>query len=162
MRLTGIDVLLLAADRTGAELALQELRTLGLRWPVIGGDALAGIETAGSLADGMWISSAYLPDRVGEKNAAFVSDYSRAHPGERPDHRGASAYDIVNLIAQAITAVGPRRTAVRDYIARVGRGIPAFDGVTGKIAFDEAGDVPAKSVVVAVVRDGRLVAEQGE
>ena len=107
MRLTGIDVLLLAADRTGAELALQELRTLGIRWPVIGGDALAGIETAGSLADGMWISSAYLPDRVGEKNAAFVADYARAHPGERPDHRGASAYDIVNLIAQAITAVGP-------------------------------------------------------
>ena len=51
---------------------------------------------------------------------------------------------------------------MRDYIARVGRGVPAFDGVTGKIAFDEAGDVPAKSVVVAVVRDGRLVAEPGE
>jgi len=162
MRLTGIDVLLLAADRRGAELALQELRTLGIRWPVIGGDALAGIETAGTLADGMWISSAYLPDRVGEKNATFVADYARAHPGERPDHRGASAYDIVNLLAQAITAAGPSRRAVRDYVARVGRGIPAFDGVTGRIAFDDAGDVPAKSVVVAVVRDGRLVAEPGE
>ena len=162
MRRVGIDVLLLAADREGAELALQQLRALGMPWPVIGGDALAGIETAGSLAEGMWISTAYLPDRPGEKNAAFVADYARAHPGARPDHRGASAYDIVNLVAQAITAAGPGRRAVRDYVARVGHEVPAFDGVTGRIAFDEAGDVPSKSVVIAVVRGGRLVAERGE
>lgn len=162
MRRAGIDVLLLAADRAGAEMALEELRTLGIHWPVIGGDALAGIETAGTLAEGMWISSAYLPDRVGEQNAAFVADYTRAHPGERPDHRGASAYDIVNLLAQAISAAGPSRRAVRDYVARVGNGLPAFAGVTGKIAFDDAGDVPSKGVVIAVVRGGRVVAEKGE
>jgi branched-chain amino acid transport system substrate-binding protein len=162
MRQAGIDVLLLAADRGGAERALQQLRALGLHWPVIGGDALAGIETAGTLAEGIWISSAYLPDRAGEKNSAFVADYGRAHPGERPDHRGASAYDVVNLLAQAITAAGPSRRAVRDYVARVGHGVPAFDGVTGRIAFDDAGDVPSKGVVIAVVRGGRLVAEPHE
>ena len=71
MRQVGIDVLLLAADRRGAELALQEERALGVRWPVIGGDALTGIETLGTLAEGMRISTAYLPDRAGEKNAAL-------------------------------------------------------------------------------------------
>ena len=162
MRQVGVDVLVLAADRGGAELALRQLRALGVHWPVIGGDALAGIETEGTLAEGMWISTAYLPDRAGEKNSAFVAQYARAYPGERPDHRGASAYDIVNLLAQAITAAGPSRRAVRDYIARVGRGIPAFDGVTGRIAFDDAGDVPSKGVLIAVVRGGRVVAEPGE
>ena len=162
MRQVGIDVLVLAADRRGAEVALQELRALGIRWPVIGGDALAGIETAGTLAEGMRISAAYLPDRAGDKNATFVAAYLRAHPGQRPDHRAASAYDIVNLLAQAISAVGPSRRAVRDYVASVGRGTPAFEGVTGSIAFDDAGDVPSKGVVIAVVRGGRMVAESGE
>jgi branched-chain amino acid transport system substrate-binding protein len=162
MRQVGIDVLLLAADRKGAELALQELRALGIHWPVIGGDALAGIETGGTLAEGVRISAAYLPDQAGEKSATFVAEYLRAHPGQRPDHRAASAYDIVNLLAQAISAVGPSRRAVRDYVASVGRGTPAFEGVTGSIAFDDAGDVPSKGVVIAVVRGGRMVAESGE
>jgi branched-chain amino acid transport system substrate-binding protein len=162
MRQVGIDVLVLATDRAGAERALQQARALGIHWPVIGGDALAGIETTGTLAEGLWISSAYLPDRAGETNSTFVAEYARAHPGERPDHRAASAYDIVNLLAQAISAAGPSRRAVRDYVARVGRGLPAFEGVTGEIAFDDAGDVPSKRVAIAVVRGGRLVAESGE
>src|SRR6185312_3283667 len=72
MRQVGIDVLLLAADRRGAELALREQRALGIRWPVLGGDALTGIETEGTLAEGVRISAAYLPDRAGDKNAVFV------------------------------------------------------------------------------------------
>jgi branched-chain amino acid transport system substrate-binding protein len=162
MRQAGIDVIVLAGDRGGAELALQEMRALGIHWPLIGGDALAGIETAGTLAEGIWISTAYLPGRAGEKNAAFVADFARAHPGERPDSRAASAYDIVNLLAQAITEAGPRRRAVRDYIARVGREVPAFEGVTGRIAFNDAGDVPSRGVAIAVVRGGHLIPASGE
>jgi ABC-type branched-subunit amino acid transport system substrate-binding protein len=66
------------------------------------------------------------------------------------------------LLAQAIAAAGPDRRAVRDYLAEVGRKVPAFEGVTGRIAFDSAGDVPAKSVVIGVVRAGHLVLEQSE
>ncbi len=160
MRRTGIDVLMLAAERPGAELVLRELQALGLRWRLLGGDALTGIEAVSTLADGTHIGSAYLPDRPGDRNAAFVADYARAYPGERPDHRGAGAYDAVMLLAQAIAAVGADRAAVRDYLARVGSAVPPFDGVTGKIAFDSLGETPAKSVVIGVVRSGRLVTEQ--
>src|SRR5712691_3951865 len=44
----GIDALMLATERTGAELALQEMGQIGVRWPAIGGDALTGIEAAGA------------------------------------------------------------------------------------------------------------------
>jgi len=37
--------------------------------------------------------------------------------------------------------------------------VPAYEGVTGSIAFDARGDVPAKSVVIGTVRSGRLVTE---
>jgi branched-chain amino acid transport system substrate-binding protein len=160
----GADVLMLATERGGAELALRDQARLGLRWPTIGGDALTGIEAAGggALAEGVRVSSAYLPDRPGERNAVFVAAYARAYEGQRPDHRGAGAYDIVQLLARVFTAAGTDRRAVRDYLARVGAGVPAYDGVTGMIAFDARGDVPAKPVVVGVVRDGRLITEAAQ
>jgi branched-chain amino acid transport system substrate-binding protein len=159
MRRGGVDVLLLAAERPGAELALREMRTLGMSWPVLGGDALTGIEADGALAEGVRVSSAYLPDRHDERNAAFVADYARAYPGQRPDHRGAGAYDAVLLLARTFAEVGTSRRSVRDDLARVGHGRPAFEGVTGAIAFDSSGDVPAKTVVIGVVRDGRLITQ---
>ena len=156
----GSDVLMLATERGGAEVALRDAARLGLRWPTIGGDAVTGIETAGPLAEGVRVSSAYLPDRPGERNAVFVAAYARAYEGQRPDHRGAGAYDIIQLLATRVfTAAGTDRGAVRNYLARVGAGLPPFDGVTGTIAFDARGDVPAKPVVVGVVRGGRLVTE---
>jgi branched-chain amino acid transport system substrate-binding protein len=155
----GVDVLMLAAERPGAELALREMAALGVRWPVMGGDALTGIEATGPLAEGVHISSAYLPDRPGDRNAQFLAAYGRAYPGQRPDHRGAGAYDIVHLLARALAAVGPDRGALRDYLAQVGRARAAFEGVTGTISFDDRGDVASRSVVVGVVRGGRLVSE---
>ena len=164
MRRGGVDVLLLAAERPGAELTLREMHALGITWPVLGGDALAGIEADGALAAGVRISSAYLADRSDERNLTFVADYARAFPGERPDHRGAGTYDIVYLLARGIARVGADRRALRDYLARVGRGGGGgapFEGVTGTIAFDANGDAAGKAVVIGVVRDGRLVTETG-
>ena len=154
----GVDVLVLATQRVEAEAVLRELRAAGLSWPVIGGDGLVGIEADGPLAEGVRISVPYLSDRAGERNDAFVTAYARAY-GQRPDHRGAGAYDVIMLLAEAIGRVGPRRDAVRDYLAGVGRSRPAYEGVTGRIAFDSAGDVPQKSVLIAAVRGGRLVTE---
>lgn len=160
-RAGGVDVLMLATERGGGELALREKAQLGLTWPVIGGDALTGIEAAGSLAEGVRLSSAYLPDRPGDRNAVFIASYGRAYEGQRPDHRGAGAYDILQLLARVLAAAGADRRAVRDYLARVGTDLPAYEGVTGTIAFDERGDVPAKPVLIGVVRGGRLVTEGG-
>ncbi len=159
----GVDVLMLATERGGAELVLRDEARLGLRWPTIGGDALTGIEANGPLAEGLRLSSAYLPDRPGERNAVFVAAYARAYEGQRPDHRGAGAYDIVQLLATRVfPAAGTDRRAVRDYLARIGAGLPGYDGVTGTIAFDARGDVPAKPVVIGVVRGGRIITEAAQ
>ena len=152
----GIDVVVVAADPEGGELVLKDLRRMGTRVPVIGGDGLAGIEADTALAEGARISLSYLADRPGSLNTAFVSAYGRANHGDRPDDTGAGTYDAVNLVARAIQEAGPDRMAVRDYLAGVGRAHPAYEGVTGSIAFDSLGDVPAKSVVMGVVRHGHL------
>jgi branched-chain amino acid transport system substrate-binding protein len=158
----GVDALMLATERAGAELALREMGRIGVRWSILGGDALAGIEGAGPIAEGVRLSSAYLFDRPGERNEEFVGSYARAYPGERPDHRGAAAYDIVKLLAVVLADAGTDRRAVRDRLARVGNDLPSFEGVTGTIAFDGRGDVPAKPVVIGTVRGGRLVTESAQ
>src|SRR3989441_219898 len=159
MRRGGTDVLVLATERPGAELALREMQTLGLRLPVIGGDALTRLETHRAPAASVPVPSAYLPDRRDERNGAFVADYARAYQGQRPDHRGAGAYDAIYLLTRVIAEAGPDRTAIRDDLAQVGRGKPPFEGVTGTVTFDANGDVPGKQVVIGVIRDGRLVTE---
>jgi branched-chain amino acid transport system substrate-binding protein len=158
----GIDALMLATERGGAELALRDMARIGVRWAALGGDALTGIEAAGPMAEGVRLSSAYLPDRPGTRNQGFVDAYARAYPGARPDHRGAGTYDIVQLLANVLADVGSDRRAVRDRLAQVGTAAPAFEGVTGTIAFDGRGDVPAKSVVIGAVRAGRLITESAQ
>src|SRR5437867_12537363 len=113
-----VDALMLATDRGGAELALREMGRTGVHWTTLGGDALSGIETNGPLAEGVRMSVAYLVDQGGDRNAQFVAAYARAYPGERPDHRGATAYDIVHLLATVLMDAGPDRRAVRDRLAR--------------------------------------------
>ncbi len=159
----GFDGVLIAGTRLGAEQVLQALDSLGVKPLVFGGDGLVGLESSNLVdPEGTYISTAYLPDRPGVPNESFIAAYREAYPDHLPDHRGAGAYDIVHLLAQAIEAVGTDRSAIREYLAGVGPETPPFEGVTGTIAFDQNGDVPDKEVVIGVVRSGRLVTSAGQ
>lgn len=153
----GVGALMIAGTREGAERILPLIDSVGLTTAVLAGDGVAGIEQGTPRAEGMYISTAYLPDRPGPRNRAFVQAYEAAYGGRLPDHRGAGAYDIVHLLARTLRATGPDRRRVRDYLAGVGSATEPFEGVTGRIAFDPRGDVPDKDVVIGVVRGGRLV-----
>ncbi|HEX2094231.1 MAG TPA: ABC transporter substrate-binding protein [Longimicrobiaceae bacterium] len=156
---SGMDALMIAGQGDTGIRIVREARRLGYTGPILGADALTGVKDTGADAEGIYISSAFLPDRSSEKARAFVEAYMRRF-NELPDHRGAMAYDAVMLLAQAIREVGTDRKAIRDYLAKVGRegsGVAVFEGVSGTIAFDENGDVPGKEVAVGVVRGGRLV-----
>lgn len=152
----GADALLIAGTRAGAERVLATLDSVGVHPKVMAGDGVIGIE-AGGKAEGMYISSAYLPDRPGDKNVAFVKAYAARNGNQLPDHRGAGAYDIIYLLKRAIESGATSRRAIRAYLAGVGTATPSFVGVTGAIAFDEHRDVPAKDVVIGQVRGGKLV-----
>jgi branched-chain amino acid transport system substrate-binding protein len=151
-----------AGDRVVATALLRQSRAKGITLPIIGGDALTGIEAEGALAEGVHLTSNYLPDQRGDRNAAFLRAYAAASGGEKPDHRGAGAYDAVYIITEAIRAAGStNRAKIRDALAQLGHERPAYEGVTGRITFDARGDVPDKSVLVGVVRGGRIVLAGG-
>jgi branched-chain amino acid transport system substrate-binding protein len=158
----GADVVFIAGTQDDARRIIPVLDTMGIRAQVLGGDGLSGIQETVTSAEDTYISSAYLPDRPGDRNDRFISAYRTAYRNQLPDHRGAGSYDIVYLLAQAIGVVGGDRRRIRDYLAQVGRELPGFEGVTGTIAFDENGDVPSKNVVVGVVSNRRLITAPGQ
>lgn len=157
----GADVLMIAGTLAAAERILPVMDSIGLELQVMGGDGITGIQDAPVDAFGVLVSSAYLPDRPGPENDQFVGAYRAAY-NALPDHRGAGAYDIVNLLARTIGEVGVSREAIRDYLAQVGLESPAYDGVTGRIAFDANGDVPQKEVLIGVVATTGLVTVRGQ
>lgn len=154
----GVQFLVVAGNRGEAEVVLREARRRNLQVPVLGADGLEGIEAIGALAEGVYISQAYLPTLDTPANRRFVEAWRRKYPAAGlPTQPAAATYDAVYLLRDVIARVGTDRRAVRDELARVGSAAPAFAGVTGRVAFDSLGDVPASEVHVAVVRDGGVV-----
>lgn len=148
------DVLMIAGPEDGALAIIETARRLGFTGPIMGGDGLTSLKSAGPVVEGIFVSSAYLPDSREERSREFVQRYRQKY-NELPDHRGAMAYDLVYLLAQAIRDGGATREAVREYLAKMGEG-QAYDGVSGRMWFDANGDVKGKAVVVGVVRGGEL------
>jgi branched-chain amino acid transport system substrate-binding protein len=156
-KLGGTDFLVVAGNRGEAEEILRQARRRGLMIPILGGDGLEGIEAAGALAEGVHLSSAYLPTLATTANKTFLRAYGKKFPAAGlPNQPAAATYDAVYLLREVIGRAGPKRSAVRRELARVGGGAPAFRGVTGTVAFDAKGDVPNQSVYIGVVHDGAV------
>jgi len=154
----GAQFLVVAGNRADAEVVLREARARGLAVPVLGGDGLEGIEQAGPVAEGTYLTAAYLPAIRSEANSAFVSRYRARFAAEPPPNQPAAAtYDAIHLLARVIAEVGPDRERIRDALADIGTASPAFEGVTGPIAFDANGDLAARRVYVGLVRGGTVL-----
>jgi branched-chain amino acid transport system substrate-binding protein len=152
-----IQFLMVAGNRGEAEEILREARERGLFMPVLGGDGLEGIEEAGAIADGVYLSSAYLPTIASPANRAFIQAYRKKFPSAGlPNQPAAATYDAVYLLQQVLARAGSKRADVRRALAQVGSGAPVFRGVTGTVAFDMRGDVPNQAVYIGVVQDGAV------
>ncbi len=152
----------LGGYRGEAEVALRIARARGVKVPFLGGDALEGIERAGALAEGSYVSNAYLASFDTPRNREFVKAYSSRYPRALPPNQPAAAtYDIVYLLRDALAQTPKDGEALRDLVAKIGRTAPPFEGVTGEIAFDENGDVPRQRVIIGRVERGEVRAVEG-
>jgi branched-chain amino acid transport system substrate-binding protein len=152
----GADALVIGGQADAGVSIIQAARRLGYTGPILGADGLTGVKDARGVGEGVFVSSAFLPDLNTPAARKFVAAY-RARYNAAPDHRAAQTYDIVYLLRRVIDEVGADREAIRAYLEQVGRKHPPFEGVSGTIRFDENGDVVEKPVVIGVVRGSELV-----
>ena len=125
---------------------------------VLGSDAVGGyvLYQSPALFEGVRFTRFVDPARDDATFAAFRAAVRQISASPLIDET-ALAYDAVMLAASAVRAGAGDREAVRDYLASVGRGRPAFRGLTGPIAFDDSGDVAtSRAPLLAEVRAGTV------
>jgi branched-chain amino acid transport system substrate-binding protein len=91
---------------------------------------------------GIWIVAS--PISVPEHARQEFERRFRARTGRAPSINAAQAYDAVHVIATALRRAGPNRARLRD---QLGRG-PEFEGASGMISFDGAGNTRGDISVV--------------
>ncbi len=96
--------------------------------------------------------TAWTVSRSGADSAAQASfaDRFRVQAGRAPTTEAAATYDAVSLVLAALRQAGSNRARARDQLARTSN----FDGVSGRVAFDGAGNNLAPIEVVPVPLSG--------
>jgi branched-chain amino acid transport system substrate-binding protein len=154
------EFLVVAGNRSEGEEILRQARKRGLVMPVLGGDGLEGIQEAGGLAEGVYLSSPYFPSIPSAANRRFVEAFRRKYSA-LPNQPAAGTYDAVYLLRDVIARAGTGRDDIRRALAGVGSVTPAFEGVTGTVAFDANGDVPNQNVYIGLVQHGAVTVVNG-
>ncbi|MGH7458342.1 MAG: ABC transporter substrate-binding protein [Longimicrobiaceae bacterium] len=157
LRRQGVRLIFIAGLQAGAAEIISQAREMGIDARFIGGDGVEGLVTMGETYNGTLVGLMYHPDA--SPRAAEFAELFRAEYGREPDSFAALAYDAVMLVARAAEEGGASRSAIRDYLAGVGRdgGSEPYRGVAGTIRFDQHGDPVDKRFDIGVIRDGEIV-----
>ena len=138
----------------------QQMKAAGLNVPLMGGDGIYSgeyVKLAGATADGRPRHLGRRADRGARVGQGLRRRVQRGGYADPYEAYGAYAYDAANAIIDALKVSLARR--------RLRRGRPpgapstamsevAFDGVTGKVAFDEYGDTTSSVLTVYEVEGG--------
>ncbi len=157
------EFIVVAGNKGEAEAIIRQARRRGLVMPVVGADGLEGIQEAGALAEGVYFSSPYFPTIPTEANRRFVEAFRKKYPDAGPPNQpAAGTYDAIYLLREVIARAGTRREDIRRALAGVGTSSPPFEGVSGTVAFDTAGDVSTQNVYIGLVRRGAVEVQGSE
>ncbi len=123
---------------TEGALISKQAKEAGLDVPVIGGDMLFSadyVTIAGAAnAEGDICTSLGLPLEQQPRGLDFMNAYEERF-GMAPEAYDSYAYDSAWIIIRAVLDAGTDRTAVAETIRSL-----SYDGVTGIVDFDDAGD----------------------
>lgn len=138
----------------------KQMKAGGLNVPLMGGDGIFDpkfIELAGSTSNGDLATSVGEPTENTEAGKKFLADYEAAKYAEPSAAYGGYSYDAANAIIEALkvslkdaTDAKSARQATVDAVGKV-----SFDGVTGKVSFDEFGDTSVKVITGYKVEGGK-------
>jgi branched-chain amino acid transport system substrate-binding protein len=143
----------------------QQMKAAGLNVPLMGGDGIYDpkfIALAGAAANGDLATSVGAPTDSTEAGKKFLADYAAAGFAEPAAAYGGYSFDaanaIINGLKTSLAGASDVKSARDATIAAVGK--VSFEGVTGRVAFDEFGDAVSKVLTVYKVDGGKWVASK--
>lgn len=162
---SGADVVYYGGEYPAAGPLSKQIKKAGAKIPVVGGDGiysaeyikLSGAEGVGDLATSVGAPIDTLPSAK-----EFVANYEKAGYKEPFEAYGGYSYDAAWAIIEAVKAVveandgklpSDARAKVAEAVGKVD-----FEGVTGKVSFDEFGDTTNKQLTVYEYKNGAWAA----
>ncbi|SCK37719.1 branched-chain amino acid transport system substrate-binding protein [Streptomyces sp. ScaeMP-e48] len=162
---SGADVVYYGGEYPAAGPLSKQIKKAGAKIPLVGGDGiysgeyikLSGAEGVGDLATSVGAPIESLPSAKD-----FVANYEKAGYKEPFEAYGGYSYDAAWSIIEAVKAVveandgklpSDARAKVAEAVGKVD-----FEGVTGKVSFDEFGDTTNKQLTVYEYKDGAWAA----
>ncbi|POG43712.1 branched chain amino acid ABC transporter substrate-binding protein [Streptomyces sp. ZL-24] len=162
---SGADVVYYGGEYPAAGPLSKQIKKAGAKIPVVGGDGiysgeyikLSGAEGVGDLATSVGAPIDTLPSAK-----EFVANYEKAGYKDPFEAYGGYSYDAAWSIIEAVKAVADANDGKlpSDARAKVAEAVGKvdFEGVTGKVSFDEYGDTTNKQLTVYEYKDGDWVA----
>ncbi|RLV08253.1 branched chain amino acid ABC transporter substrate-binding protein [Streptomyces griseocarneus] len=157
---SGADIVYFGGQYPEGGLLSGQVKSAGAHIPTMGGDGIydpAFITAAGGTNDGDLATSVGYPVDQLDSAKTFVKNYAAAGYKDPYAAYGGYSYDAAWAIVQAVKKTvednngklpGNAREKVTEAMSKV-----SFDGVTGKVSFDEYGDTTNKQLTVYQVRD---------
>ncbi|MEU2714115.1 branched-chain amino acid ABC transporter substrate-binding protein [Streptomyces sp. NPDC007205] len=156
---SGADVLYYGGQYDESEVLTKQLKDAGAKIPLFGGDGMftpTYIKTAGKASEGDLVTSIGVPVDTLPAAKDFVATYkAKKYPGDYGTY-GSYAYDATTAIIKAVGQVVKDGKIPSDARAQVVDAVQktSFDGISGKISFDEYGDTTNKQLTVYQVTNG--------
>lgn len=155
LKQTNPDGLLVSALYKEGSMVVKKARELGITATILGGNGFNNpkvFEIAGPAADGLIVATPFSPEKQDDKVQAFVKAFEAKY-NKKPDQFAAQAYDSLYIMSQSLLGAGKaEREELRGQLAL----LKDFNGVSGKLSFDEKRN-PIGEAVVVVAKDGKFV-----
>ena len=135
---------------------VRQMREMGLNATVLAGDGCFGSEfiaQAGNAAEGTIVSFIAPGKKFSEKTERFFKDYEAKY-GTIVSF-APLGYDAASVAVEVITRL--KKLDRKEFIKTIKNDKFSYEGVTGIIKFDDAGDNINKNLTLWVVRDGEWV-----
>ncbi|MFI7359319.1 ABC transporter substrate-binding protein [Streptomyces avidinii] len=160
VRSSGADAVYFGGYYDAAAPLSQQLEQAGVNVPLMGGDGIFDQQylTENPKAEGDLATNIGVAAEESPAGQDFLSRYGKAGYPEAAGWYGPYAYDATWTLIEAVKAVvaANNGTLPGDARAKLPQAVAglAFDGVTGRVAFDGAGDTLNRRLTVYAVKGG--------
>lgn len=160
IRSSGADAVYFGGYYDAAGPLSQQLKEAGVTIPLMGGDGIFDQQflTTNTKAEGDLATGIGVPAEDLKNGPDFLTRYREAGYPEAAGSYGPYAYDATWAVIEAVKAVveangGALPADARAKMPQAVSGL-AFDGVTGRVAFDAYGDTVNRQLTVYAVKGG--------